>query len=95
MPTTTISIRELVKGFTNIEISENEYAQAEKRAKNKLARIIERNGDLNGVRLQPWYLAQLIAEAVRENRLARFTVELYKIQKEIKEKPTAEAVSQS
>lgn len=93
--TATITLKELAQGYTSIEIPDDEYAQAERQARKKLARIIEREGDFGGARLQPRYLAQLIAEAIRENRFARFTVELYKIQKEIEEKPTAETVSQS
>ena len=71
-------------------------AQAEIRAKEKLARIIEREGDLNGARRQPQYLEQLIQEALRERRFARFTVELDHIRRynEIKEKPAAVAAGQ-
>ena len=40
--------------------------EAEKRARAKLARIIEREGTANGERLKPYYLAALINEARRE-----------------------------
>ena len=40
--------------------------EAEKRARAKLARIIEREGTANGERLKPYYLAALIAEAARD-----------------------------
>ena len=40
--------------------------EAKKRAKAKLARIIEREGTANGERLKPYYLAALIDDAARD-----------------------------
>ena len=49
-----------------------EYEEAEKEAKIKLAQIIEREGDANGERSKPYYLAQLILEALTVRRFASY-----------------------
>lgn len=57
-------------------ISPSEWVEAKKYAERKLDGIIKREGDLNGARREPWYLAQLIAETVRANRFSQFTLDL-------------------
>lgn len=47
-----------------------EWDNARISAERKLTRIIERDGDENGARREPWYLAQLVAEAVAESRFS-------------------------
>lgn len=47
-----------------------EFMEASLSAKDKLKRIIEREGDADGERTQPYYLAQLIAEAINQNRFS-------------------------
>ena len=64
---------------------------AENKAKEKLARIIEREGDLNGERRKPEYLARLIIETVQELEASEYTINRYL---GIKEKPTAVAAGQ-
>lgn len=51
-------------------ITDTEMEKAEPYARRKLAWIIHRQGDSEGKRLEPWYLAQLIAEIVYQRRLA-------------------------
>lgn len=87
-------------------LSDTEYEEAKAQAKRKLARIIEREGDSNGERRKPYYLAQLIAEAVRAERFSAFTLELgelfryaeeehkRQIQQRKKEMPAAKAAGQ-
>ena len=87
-------------------LSDTEYEEAKARAKRKLARIIEREGDGDGERRKPCYLAQLIAEAVRAERFSAFTFELgeifryaeeehkRQIQQRKKEMPAAKAAGQ-
>lgn len=87
-------------------MSDTEYEEAKARAKRKLARIIEREGDGDGERRKPYYLAQLIAEAVRAERILAFTFELgelfryaeeehkRQIQQRKKEMPAAKAAGQ-
>lgn len=77
-------------------VTPSEYNAAQLQAKRKLARIIEREGDADGERLKPYYLEQLTAEAIRENRFSSFTTELCRLMSmEIEEKPTAEAAGNS
>lgn len=59
---------------TTIEPSEWDKAKAD--AERKLKNIINREGDGTGERRKPYYLAQLIAEAVRSDRFSKFSVEL-------------------
>lgn len=60
-----------------IELSE--WDNAKEQAERKLGRIIDREGDAGGARREPWYLAQLIAEAVRSSRFSKFTIDLYNL----------------
>lgn len=55
-------------------ITRQQFLQAYKSAKRKLARIIEREGDLGGERLKPYYITQLIAEAVFESSFSEYTI---------------------
>lgn len=46
-----------------------EYEEAEREAKRKLARIIEREGDAGGERSKPYYLETLIFEILSARHL--------------------------
>lgn len=96
----TITQEPIIKVETRLAgpfyVTPAEYFKAQEQAKRKLARIIEREGDADGERLKPYYLEQLIAEAIRENSFSLFTTELYRlITMEKKEKPTAETAGNS
>lgn len=67
------------------EITSSEWAKAKEYAERKLKSIIERFGDEGGARREPLYLAQLIAEAVSQNRFSQFTLELARLDKYIDE----------
>lgn len=67
------------------EIQSSEWAKAKEYAERKLKNIIERFGDEGGARREPWYLAQLIAEEVSQNRFSQFTLELARLDKYIDE----------
>lgn len=62
--------------YLGTAIEPSEWGEAKKYAERKLKRIIDREGDGNGARREPWYLAQLIAEAVRGSRFSQFTFDL-------------------
>lgn len=62
--------------YLGTEIEPQEWDKAKTNAERKLNRIIEREGDENGMRREPWYLAQLIAEAVKSDRFSTFTIQL-------------------
>lgn len=78
MLTTSVKedLKSLSEQYLSSAISQREFEQAEMQAKRKLARIIEREGDADGERRKPYYLAQLIAEAVRSDRFSSLTFEL-------------------
>lgn len=61
------------------EIESSEWDKAKSYAERKLKGIIERFGDEGGIRQEPWYLAQLIAETVQQNRFSRITIELMEL----------------
>lgn len=65
---------EYIKGVrTSAEIqlkrvlTDSEFQQALEKAKTKLDTLIREGGTINGARLQPWYLALLVAEEARAN----------------------------
>lgn len=76
MPTMTViatdPMKLIVESYTGYKISDSEYNEALEEAKRKLARIIEREGDADGERLQPYYIAQLISEALSVKRFSEY-----------------------
>ena len=73
-------------------ITDDEIIAAVISAKQKLARIIEREGDMGGLRRKPEYLEQLIAEQLTEKRFKAFCLTVHNEIK--KEMPRAEAAGQ-
>ena len=67
---------ELAEQYLGSIILPTEFTESEKYAQRKLDLIIQREGDAGGARREPWYLAQLIAEAVRSSRISQFTIDL-------------------
>lgn len=53
---------------------EEEMAEALPQATKKLHRIIDKYGDDNGIRCQPWYLGKLVEEAIIENEFSLYTM---------------------
>ena len=72
--------------FLGGQIEPSEWDSAWNAAERKLARIIEREGDAGGLRREIFYIAQLIAEAVNENRFSQFTAELSRLYDEANDK---------
>lgn len=60
-------IKMLAEKFLGIELSQEFYEIKKVEAVKKLDRIISREGDMDGERRQPYYLAQHIAERVKED----------------------------
>lgn len=85
-------LKQTLENRLSIELTDFEYNHAKQQAKTKLARIIEREGDLDGERRKPYYLEQLIYEAVIAGRFTAFCINAYREIK--KEMPTAKAVGQ-
>ena len=73
------TLREQAERYLCTEIEPSEWDEAKAYAERKLKGIIEREGDVDGARRQPWYLAQLIAETVRGSRFSKFTLDLMEI----------------
>lgn len=55
----------LAEMYLGAEIPQEFYEMEREAATRKLDRIISREGDTNGERRKPYYLAQLIAEHIR------------------------------
>lgn len=62
--------------YLGAAIEPQEWHRACKSAEQKLRHIIKHYGDSGGQRREPRYMAQLIAEAVRSDRLRRLTAQL-------------------
>lgn len=84
-------LKQRVEQQLSVSLSDSEYEEAETSAKRKLARIIEREGDADGERLKPYYLVQLISEAITAER---FSLYCYLKSLEKKEMPAAKAAGQ-
>lgn len=56
------------------QITKKELLEATRAAQNKLRTIIKAEGDADGMRLEDWYLDELIAEEVRNRRMGAFTL---------------------
>lgn len=62
--------------YLGTAIEPQEWRRACESAERKLQHIIKHYGDSGGQRREPGYMAQLIAEAVRSDRLRRLTAQL-------------------
>ena len=58
-------LQQQAEQYLGTAIDPLEWDGAKAYAERKLKRIIDREGDADGARREPWYLAQLIAETVR------------------------------
>lgn len=70
------TLRQQAEAYYGAVIGPSEWDKAKAYAERKLHRIIEREGDADGARREPWYLAQLIAETVRADSLSQLTYAL-------------------
>lgn len=68
-----LSLCEQAENFLGNSICDFEYLEAKRYAEHKLFNhIIPREGDMDGKRLEPCYLAMLIQEAVSQDRFSRY-----------------------
>ena len=72
-------LKQEAESYLGAEITSSEWDKAKEYAERKLKSLVGRFGDEGGARREPWYLAQLIAEAVSQSRFSEFTVELIRI----------------
>ncbi|MCD7891567.1 MAG: hypothetical protein LUG26_07480 [Ruminococcus sp.] len=78
-------LKRQAESYLGTEIKQSEWDSARAYAGRKLKLIIEREGDLDGERRKPYYIAQLIAEAVRSDRFSNFTFELSRLYRQADE----------
>lgn len=64
------TLRQQAEGYLGTAIAPSDWDKAIAYAEHKLAYIIENFGGGDGERRKPYYLAQLIAETVRGDRLS-------------------------
>lgn len=88
-----LEVRAEASEFIGREITDAEWDEAYPQAERKLAYIISREGDANGMRQQPWYLGKLVEEAVAANAMTRFCLAMNAIRAE--EKTASEESGQS
>ena len=69
-------IQQQAERYLGAAIEPQEWRRACESAERKLQYIIDREGDANGARREPYYLAQLIAETVRCHRLSQYLNEI-------------------
>jgi len=74
-------LRTLAESYMGTAIQECEWIGAVGRAVTKLEWIISREGDAGGERRKPYYIAQLIAEAVRAERFRIYLESRYEDKK--------------
>lgn len=84
------ALRPMAERYAGGSITDSEWREAIPQAERKLEWIIQREGDAGGERRKPYYIAQLIAEAVRAARLSLYTRILHELNEE-KEAPLAVA----
>lgn len=89
---TSLTQKQIAEFYLSGVITNREYEEAREQAEKKLARIIKREGDMDGERSRPYYLAQLIAEAVTAKRFSNYCNSLTREIK--KEMPAAKAAGQ-
>lgn len=67
-------IRDEAAIFLGRTPTDEETEHALPRATKKLRWIIDRDGDPDGMRRQPWYLGKLVEEAIIENEFSLYTM---------------------
>ena len=74
-----ITLQQQAEIYLGTDIEPSEWDEAKARAERKLERIIYRYGDADGARRDEDYLAQLVAEAVRDERMTRWCMTEYDV----------------
>ena len=74
MQATAQLIRDEAALFLGRRPTDQEMKRALPRAQKKLAWIIEREGDADGIRQQSWYLGKLVEEVIIEEEFSQYTI---------------------
>ena len=67
-------IRDEAARFLGRRPTDEEMERALPRAERKLRWILDREGDAEGMRLQPWYLGKLVEEAIAAEEFSQYTM---------------------
>lgn len=67
-------IRDEAARFLGRRPTDEEMERALPRAERKLRWILDREGDAEGMRLQPWYLGKLVEEAISAEEFSQYTM---------------------
>ena len=77
-----MGFKDLVEKYAEIKVSQEDIDTHLPQAQRKLELISNREGDSNGVRKKPEYLAMLLGEIINMSRFSDFCYELGKAYKE-------------
>lgn len=75
------AVREETAEIIGFEVSDTTWAEMFGRAKRKLHHIITNFGDADGARNTVNYIAQLTAEAIKEQAFSDYCMDLYQVRK--------------
>lgn len=67
-----MDFKEMVEKYAEIEVTQEEIDAYLPQAKRKLSHIVNLEGDLDGERNQPWYLATLLGEIINMERFSEY-----------------------
>lgn len=79
------TLQQQAEHYLGGKIEPSEWDSAKAYAERKLKNIIDREGDADGARREPWYLAQLIAETVKGSRFSQLTYDLWELDQFLKQ----------
>ncbi len=79
------TLQQQAEHYLGGKIEPSEWDNAKAYAERKLKNIIDREGDADGARREPWYLAQLIAETVKGSRFSQLTYDLWELDQFLKQ----------
>jgi len=70
-------VRQIAEALLGIPLPDMLWNVTAEQAKCKLERIIDREGDADGERKKPYYLAQLVVEAIRQEMFTAMCIADY------------------
>lgn len=74
-------IKSLAEEYLGIPIPQEVFEDVVPQALRKLEWIIDREGDANGERLKPYYLAKLVEEAIRQEVMTIYCMQKFEDKK--------------
>lgn len=90
-----MDFRETVEKYAGFEVTQEEVNACLPRAERKLNFIISREGDANGLRKTPDYLAMLVGEAIQADAFSLFCAEMSGINRLLADKDFQDKLKES